>query len=122
MTKTPIIAVVNNEPAIREHLCRELELAGYEVRSFASASDALELIGQPVDLALLDGSNPPLGGAELFRRLRGQTNMPVIFVSAWVDEISETLRAEGMPAEGYVDLPFSRNDLLKQVKVALSDL
>lgn len=114
------VAVVNNGRVVRECLCRALEREGFRVRPFASAVDALELVDDPVDIALLDYTNPPLGGIALFRRLRQQHRMPVMFVSAWADEVCEMLAAERMPAEGYMNLPVSMERVVDQVTAILA--
>lgn len=120
MAPTHTIAVVNDERNIRQSLRWEFERQGYQVRLFASTADALDLIDNPADLALLDYMNPPLGGIELFRRLRRRHRMPVIFLSAWATEVSEMLAAEGLSAEGYVDQPYTVRGLLSEVRAALA--
>ncbi len=62
----PSIAIVNNEDWLRDFLARALKAEGYAVRTYANTADALTLCEQPADLAILDRTNPPLGGVELF--------------------------------------------------------
>ncbi len=75
----------------------------------------MALLEHPADLALLDKTNPPLGGVELYRRLRERSAMPIVFVSGWAEE----LEAGGIGADGYVGLPLSRKALLRAVAYAL---
>ncbi|MEO8419856.1 MAG: response regulator [Hyphomicrobium sp.] len=112
----PSIAIVNNEDWLRDFLARALKAEGYAVRTYANTADALTLCEQPADLAILDRTNPPLGGVELFRRLRCHTTMPVVFLSAWAIEIEESLRGTGHEAEGYMQLPFCTPELLQRVR------
>jgi DNA-binding response OmpR family regulator len=110
------IAIVNNEQSLAELLAYNLEAAGYRARVYHRSDVALEaLLAEPAELALIDGTNPPLGGIELFRRLREHSAMPVIFVSAWAAEIERTLNRSGIAAEGYVQIPVSIGDLKARI-------
>jgi two-component system response regulator ChvI len=112
---------VNNDSNIAASLRMLLESEQFEVRTYSNTSDALELIENPADLALIDKTNPPLGGLELYRRIRARHAMPVIFLSAWAEEIEDELRRTGMEAQGYIPLPFSRSSVVALVRKALSD-
>ena len=114
------IAIVNNERNLVRSLTLNLEAAGYEVRAFHRTDVALDaLVRTPADLALIDKTNPPLGGIELLRRLRRHTTMPVLFLSAWADEVEEGLRGSGLEAEGYIQIPVSLAALIDRVRAAL---
>jgi DNA-binding response OmpR family regulator len=80
------------------------------------------LIETPADIALLDGSDHPFDGIELYRRLRASVSMRVIFLSAWAHEIPSELERKGLPsAEAYVTCPFSFNELLSTIRTVLSE-
>jgi DNA-binding response OmpR family regulator len=115
----PTIAIVNDETSIRQQLRREFEQEGYTVIEYVKSSDALQLCEHPVDLAIIDGHNPPLGGVELFKRIREHNAMRVIFLSAGASEIKEELRAQDMDAFGYFDLPCSFREIVFKVSVVL---
>lgn len=102
MPERKIVAVVNNELDIRYYARRFLKDAGYGVRLYDNTEDALQLIDRPADLAILDTYNPPLGGVELCRRLRGAVTMPVIFMSGQNGVAEEELRGSGFEADRYV--------------------
>jgi DNA-binding response OmpR family regulator len=117
-----VIAVVNNEAALVQALSYNLREEGYDVRAYDNTADALELIRKPADIALLDKSNSPFDGVELYRRLRKHLDMPVIFLSAWAHEIPDNLRERQLPAaQGYVSLPFALSELLGTVKRVLNE-
>jgi DNA-binding response OmpR family regulator len=117
-----VVAIVNNEKSLVEALTLNLREEGYEVRAYANTAAALELIDKPADIALLDKSNSPYDGVELYRRLREHVNMPVIFLSAWAHEIPDDLRERQLPeAEGYVCCPFALADLLGTLKSVLNE-
>lgn len=83
--------------------------------------EALEgLLEWPADIALLDKTNPPLGGIELFLRLRRHTSMPVIFLSAWADDVCEELAQRGIEADDYIDVPFSQRLVHNRVAAVLA--
>jgi CheY-like chemotaxis protein len=75
------------------------------VIEYANSRDALELCEHPVDLAFIDGHNPPLGGVELFKPIRQHSNMRVVFLSPSALEIREELRSQSMDVFGYFDTP-----------------
>src|SRR6267154_994306 len=73
------IALVDDERNILTSLGMALEAEGYKVRTYSDGAAALEaLTEEPVDLAILDIKMPRMDGLELLRRLRQQTDMPVI--------------------------------------------
>ena len=84
------IALVDDERNILTSLGLALEAAGYKVRTYSDGVAALEGINEdPVDLAILDIKMPRMDGMELLRRLRRETNMPVIFLTSKDEEIDE---------------------------------
>ena len=97
------IVVVNDEP-----------------NAFAHGPEALTAISaEPADL-ITDGSNHPMPGVELVRQLRHLSDVPVVFLSAWAQELREELRGTELEAQGYIDLPFSTDQLLEGVKTAMT--
>jgi DNA-binding response OmpR family regulator len=68
----------------------------------------------------LDRTNPPLGGVELFRRLRQHTDMPVVFLSAWAEEVQDELAGSGLEADDYIDVPFSLKLVCARAKAILA--
>jgi two-component system, OmpR family, response regulator ChvI len=117
-----VIAVVNDEAALLEGLTYNLRDEGYEVRLYDNTADALELIERPADIALLDKSNYPFDGVELYRRLRQEVNMPIVFLSAWAHDIPDELRERQLPAaEGYISCPFALSELFATVKRVLNE-
>jgi DNA-binding response OmpR family regulator len=117
-----VVAIVNNEAALVEALTYNLSEEGYEVRTYDNTAAALELIERPTDIALLDKSNHPFNGVELYRRLRAHVDMPIVFLSAWAHEIPDELRERQLPAaQGYVSCPFSLSELFTTVKRVLNE-
>ena len=119
MQRTPTIALVNNDKNIAARLQTLLEREQFEVRTYANTSDALDLNENPADIALIDKTNPPLGGLELYRRIRARHQMPVIFLSAWAEELEHELRGTGLEAQGYIPMPFSQSVVVSHVRKVL---
>lgn len=116
----PCIAIVNDERPLAKMLAWNLRADGHEVRCYHRSDLALHaLLQRPADLALIDGTNPPLGGIELFRRLRRHTPMPVVFVSAWAPEIETKLAGGDLEAEDYIQCPFSLAELRARIAAVL---
>lgn len=113
------VALVNNEKSLRVSFAMAFE-RHFNVKQYSNTEDALELIEHPCDLAIMDCTNAPFGGLELFRRIRKKHSMPVIFMSAWASEAAEQLQAEGLSAEAYLDIPVSQRQVIDTIKKILA--
>ncbi len=116
MTK---ILVVDDEPPIVEVLRYNLQRASYEVVVACDGEEALSLarFEQP-DLILLDLMLPKLDGAEVFRILRRERDVPVIMLTALDGEVDRIVGLE-LGADDYVVKPFSVRELLARVRNVL---
>ena len=119
MKEKSTIALVDDERNILTSLGMALEAAGYKVRTYSDGTAALEGITEdPVDLAILDVKMPRMDGMELLRRLRQQTNLPVIFLTSKDEEIDE-LYGLKMGADDFITKPFSQRLVVERVKAVL---
>jgi DNA-binding response OmpR family regulator len=111
------IAIVNNEPRILDLLSRSFIDIGYSVRSYLSATEALNaLVTAPVDLAVLDWTNPPLGGRNLFIAIKlKQPATRIVFVSPHDDVITATFAASSMRPDDIIGTPFRIHDIIARV-------
>jgi len=115
------VLVVEDDPSIAEPLVEGLEYAGFDVNLSGTARGALAALEQnsrSVDLILLDLGLPDLDGAEVCRRLRALTAVPIIVVSARGDELDRVLLLE-MGADDYVVKPFGLRELIARVRAVL---
>ncbi|QEY32484.1 response regulator [Synechococcus sp. RSCCF101] len=105
------ILVVDDEPAVRRVLLMRLQLAGYRVIAAEDGEQALTLFHreQP-DLVVLDVMLPRLDGFAVCRRLRDESCVPIIFLSA-LDSISERVAGLDLGADDYLPKPFSPKEL-----------
>lgn len=113
------ILVVDDEPAIRETLARNLKGHGYQVRTVESAGEALDAAArfQP-DLLLLDLGLPDLDGTQVIEQIRSRTSTPILVLSVRGAE-RDKVRALELGADDYLTKPFGIDELLARIKVAL---
>jgi len=110
------ILVVDDEPRIAEIARDYLERAGYHVTTAGNGVDALALArARQPDLIVLDLGLPHLDGLDVTRTLRKQSNVPIIMLTARVDE-SDTLVGLELGADDYVTKPFSPKELVARVR------
>ena len=115
----PTIAVVDDDKETRDLLTDLLESEGYEVLSYADGIRALGAFEtRPLDLAILDIRMPQMDGIELLRRLRQTSDMPVIFMTGWVDDVDELVGLR-VGADDFVHKPFSGLVLIERVRTIL---
>ena len=100
------VLVVDDEAAVRRVLVMRLQLAGYTVICAEDGEQSLELFHkESPDLVVLDVMLPKLDGFAVCRRLRAESCVPIIFLSA-VDAISEKVAGLDLGADDYLPKPF----------------
>jgi len=113
------IALVDDERNIRSSLCLALEAEGFRVRTYADGAEALDgLNDEAADLGVFDIKMPRMDGMELLRRVRQQSDMPVIFLTSKDEEIDELFGLK-MGADDYIAKPFSHRLVVERVKAVL---
>ena len=113
------ILIVEDEESYREPLVYQLTREGYDVSAAATGEDGLELFTQGgVDLVLLDLMLPGLDGTALCRRIREQSRVPIIMLTAKSAEIDKVVGLE-IGADDYVTKPYSFRELLARVRAVL---
>jgi DNA-binding response OmpR family regulator len=113
------ILVVDDDALLRRSLAFNLEQAGYHCSTAATAEDALAQMNlNPPDLVLLDIGLPEMDGLDALRRLRQQTDVPVIFLTARRRELDQVVGLE-LGADDYVTKPFDIDVLLARIKAVL---
>jgi len=118
---TPKVFVVDDDPSIRESLALLLGSAGYDVRTFATATEFLESERKSSGSVCLvsDIKMPGLSGLDLQEELASRDYaIPVIFITGHGD-IPTTVKAMKKGAVEFLTKPFDDNDLLDAVKAAL---
>jgi two-component system alkaline phosphatase synthesis response regulator PhoP len=96
-----------------------LRHAGFEVRRAGTGEEALVLAaGGPIDLVVLDLGLPHMHGFDVAQRLRRDSTVPIIMLTARVEE-SDRMRGFGIGADDYVTKPFSPRELVARVQAVL---
>jgi two-component system alkaline phosphatase synthesis response regulator PhoP len=113
------ILVVDDEPQIAEIARDYLRLAGFDVIVVGDGVRALETArGRQPDLVVLDLGLPRLDGLEVARVLRRESDVPIIMLTARVEE-DDRLRGLEIGADDYVTKPFSPRELVARVRAVL---
>lgn len=119
MTKSPRLLLVDDEVAIQRALAPLLRSRNYDVEVAGSAHDALEQFARrPHDLVVLDLGLPDMEGTEVCRRIRMTSKVPLIVLSARSGD-ADKVNALDLGADDYVTKPFSPEELLARIRVAL---
>lgn len=120
MTDIPArILVVDDEPSITEFVSYNLRKEGYEVAVAENGDEALALARtHPFDLVVLDVMLPGIDGYEVCRRLRVESSVPVLFLSARDTELDKVVGLE-IGGDDYLAKPFGVRELQARVKALL---
>lgn len=113
------ILVVDDNAKIVEVLAAYLQAEGYDVDTAPDGEAALAAArSHRPDLALLDVMLPGIDGIELTRRFQKEWDLPVILVTARVEEIDRLIGLE-VGADDYITKPFSPREVIARVKAVL---
>jgi two-component system KDP operon response regulator KdpE len=116
---TPLLLVIDDDPAIRQTLTRELALAGYDTAAAADGVEGAALFEevQP-DLVITDLAMPRADGHAVIAAVRRAGATPVIVLSVRGEE-EDKVRALDLGADDYVTKPFSLRELLARVRTQI---
>jgi two-component system, OmpR family, response regulator BaeR len=118
-TSNQQVLIVEDEIKISQVLCEYLERAGYSVFCLRRGDEVIPQVKKnPPALILLDIMLPGMDGMEVCRELRKFSSIPVIMITARVDEIDRLLGLE-LGADDYVCKPFSPREVVARVKAVL---
>jgi two-component system KDP operon response regulator KdpE len=113
------ILACDDEPQILRALTVILRGEGYRVLTAANVHEAIDVLAlSPVDAAVIDVRLPDGDGIELCRRLREDSAMPIIVLSA-VGEEDQKVRAFRVGADDYMTKPFSPRELIARLEAVL---
>ena len=117
------ILVVEDEAAIRQMIAFNLSRAGFDVAEAEDCSSARSMIAdQRPDLVLVDWMLPDSSGLELTRSLRRETanrELPIIMLTARVEETRQASLASTIGADDYITKPFSPRELVARIGALL---
>jgi two-component system OmpR family response regulator len=126
MTRVPLggagvarILIVDDDPAIRDVVRFALAKAGFETIEAENGADALKhFAASAPDLIVLDITLPGLDGTEICRRIRRESTVPILFLSARDEEFDRVLGLE-LGGDDYLTKPFSPRELVARIKAVL---
>jgi two-component system response regulator RegX3 len=113
------ILVVDDAEAILDAVSDALAAEGFQVQGASDGIAALEAAeAEPFDLVILDLMLPGLSGTEICRRLRAESPVPIMMLTARDAEADRVLGLE-IGADDYITKPFSEVELLSRVRAIL---
>jgi DNA-binding response OmpR family regulator len=113
------VLVVEDEKTLRDELAYQLAQEGHRVLTAVDGSEALRAFrSEPPDLIILDLLLPELGGMEVMRIVRRESDVPILVLTARGTETDKVVGLE-LGADDYVTKPFSLRELLARVGVLL---
>jgi DNA-binding response OmpR family regulator len=118
-TSDAVVLVVDDEEKILDIVCSYLEREGFSTRRAKSGLDALAAFHRDrPDLVLLDLMLDDMDGEDVCRRIRGESEVPVIMLTAKTDERS-IISGLRLGADDYIKKPFSPREMVERVKTIL---
>jgi DNA-binding response OmpR family regulator len=119
MPDSSTILLVDDEDSVQKLLTYPLERDGFRVVSARDGEEALQRFAtEPVDLVVLDIMLPKLDGLEVCKRLRAESSVPIIMLTARDDEFDTVLGLE-LGADDYITKPFSIREFRSRVRALL---
>ena len=119
MTISAVVLLVDDDPAIRDSLSKELRAAGYTTVTATNGVEGLAAVQTHApDVILTDLAMPRSDGFELISALRASSSVPIIVLSVRGGD-ADKVRALDLGADDFVTKPFSVNELLARVRAQL---
>jgi len=113
------ILIIDDEPKILDAVKSYFNMNGYDVLCAEDGGEGMTLFGQnPVSLILLDLMLPGICGEDFCKKVRRESDIPIIMITAKVDEAS-IVNGLNIGADDYVTKPFSLKQLLARVQAVL---
>ena len=113
------ILIVEDDKAVQRLMAAAMDNAGYHQEIAANGAEAVTLaLSLQPQVILLDLGLPDTDGVEVIRKLRSWTETPIIVVSARSDD-RDKIEALDAGADDYLTKPFSVDELLARIRVAL---
>jgi DNA-binding response OmpR family regulator len=117
--QAPRILLVDDEQSVQKLLAYPLRKDGYEVVCAFDGREALDRLRDgSFDLLVLDLMLPKVDGFEVCRQVRATSSVPIIMLTARIEEIDKVLGLE-LGADDYITKPFSVREFRSRVKAVL---
>jgi DNA-binding response OmpR family regulator len=115
----PRVLVVDDDPAMRKLVADSLTEHAFRVSEAGNGAEMLQAMAQhPVDLIVLDLRLQGEDGMELARKLREESQIPIVMVTGRAEEVDRVMGLE-LGADDYVLKPFSARELVARIRAVL---
>ena len=115
----PRVLVVDDDPAMRKLIADSLEEHAFRVSAAANGAEMAQAMAQhTVDLVVLDLRLQGEDGMELARKLRQESQIPIVMVTGRAEEVDRVMGLE-LGADDYVLKPFSARELVARIRAVL---
>lgn len=116
------ILVVEDDKSIRNLITTAIEMQGYQFDIAESGNQAIMItMTNKPDIILLDLGLPDMDGVEVIEKVRSWSHIPIIVTTARAED-EDKIEALDAGADDYLTKPFSVNELLARVRVAIRRL
>jgi two-component system, OmpR family, response regulator BaeR len=113
------VLIVEDEPKLAKLLVDYLRASGYETDCVDDGREVVPAVQRHrPDLILLDLMLPGLGGLEVFKAVRAVADIPIVMVTALVEEVDRLVGLE-LGADDYICKPYSPREVVARVKAVL---
>jgi two-component system KDP operon response regulator KdpE len=113
------VLVVDDEKPLRDFVRRNLEVRAYKVLTASNGLEALAIFkNENIQLVIMDIMMPHMDGLETTRRIRQNSHVPIIILTAMGEE-ADKVRAFDLGADDYLTKPFGVGELLGRIKAVL---
>ncbi|MGZ5106595.1 MAG: response regulator, partial [Usitatibacter sp.] len=113
------ILIVEDEPKLAKLLDDYLRASGYDTECIGDGREVVPAVQRRrPDLILLDLMLPGLGGLDVFKAVRAVADIPVVMVTALVEEVDRLVGLE-LGADDYICKPYSPREVVARVKAVL---
>ena len=119
MTTIAHVLAVDDDPSVRQMIADYLTDNDVRVTTLASGRDIGEVMGrETIDLVILDLRLPGEDGMQIARKLREESDLPIIMLTGRKDEADRVMGLE-LGADDYLTKPFSPRELLARIRALL---
>jgi len=113
------VLVVDDEKPLRDFIRRNLEVRGYHVLTASNGVEAMAIFQKEnIHMVIMDIMMPHMDGLEATRRIREESRVPIIILTAMGEE-SDKVKAFDLGADDYLTKPFGVGELLGRIKAVL---
>jgi len=112
------LAIIDDDPEILKLLDQYLTKNGFEVEAFTDGESFLKKDVNKFSLIVLDIGLPGIDGLEVCKRVRQNSNIPIIMLTAASDDLDRILGLE-LGSDDYMGKPFNQRELIARIKALL---